>query len=74
MIGALFGVIVAFAPQAKDLDVFAKWRNYLAPKAEECAFEAVGWRGTFWSGVIEAQKARKPILLWAMNGHPLACT
>jgi hypothetical protein len=24
--------------------------------------------------VIEAQQRDKPILLWTMNGHPLACT
>ena len=24
--------------------------------------------------LIAAQKEDKPILLWAMNGHPLACT
>lgn len=54
--------------------VYEKWRDYLAPRAEETKFEAIGWRGTFWSAVIEAQQKQKPILLWAMNGHPLACT
>jgi hypothetical protein len=30
--------------------------------------------GMLWDGVIAAQKQDMPILLWAMNGHPLACT
>lgn len=54
--------------------VYEKWRDYLAPRADETKFEAIGWRGTFWSAVVESQQKRKPILLWAMNGHPLACT
>lgn len=54
--------------------VYEKWREYLAPSASETKFEAIGWRGTFWSAVVEAQQKQKPILLWAMNGHPLACT
>jgi hypothetical protein len=37
-------------------------------------FATVHWLPTFWDGVIAAQKQEKPILLWAMNGHPLACT
>ena len=55
-------------------DVHAKWRDHIAAKPEECTFESIGWRGTFYSAVAEASQKRKPILLWAMNGHPLACT
>jgi hypothetical protein len=42
-------------------DNFDQWREHLKPSAQELGFE-------------EAQYADKPILLWAMNGHPLACT
>jgi hypothetical protein len=54
--------------------VYEEWRDYLALKPAERSFEDVGWRGTFWSAVQEAERQRKPVLLWAMNGHPLACT
>jgi len=53
---------------------FAPWRDRIRPKAEELCFNTVEWLPTFWEGVIAAQKADKPILLWTMNGHPLACT
>ena len=53
---------------------FASWRDHIRPKVAERCFETVHWLPTFWDGVMTAQKEDKPILLWAMNGHPLACT
>lgn len=53
---------------------FQEWKRYLQPKPAECAFEGIAWRADFYSAVVEAQEKDKPILLWAMNGHPLGCT
>lgn len=53
---------------------FAKWREHIRPKAAELSFEACNWRPAFWDAVTEAQSTNKPVLLWAMNGHPMACT
>lgn len=53
---------------------YAKWRDYTLPKASEERWRNIPWFPTFNEGVAEAQKAEKPILLWVMNGHPLACT
>lgn len=52
----------------------AKFRDLIRPSAKELQFEETGWRPTFWEAVTEAQRTGKPILLWAMNGHPLGCT
>lgn len=49
-------------------------RDFILPNEEEEAWLKVKWRGTFWDGVIDAQKEDKPIMLFAMNGHPFACT
>lgn len=64
------------AQQAPDPNAenFAKWRDYIRPKQAELAFEVLNWKPTFWEAVVEAQQKNKPILLWAMNGHPMACT
>lgn len=51
-----------------------KVRDQVVPPAEELAWREIPWRATFWEAVVEAQKKEMPILLWAMNGHPLACT
>lgn len=53
---------------------FAELRAAVVPSAEELAWKQIPWRASLWTGVIDAQVAEKPILLWAMNGHPLGCT
>lgn len=53
---------------------FAEWRDRIRPKSDDLCYKTVDWLPTYWDGVMAAQKADKPILLWAMNGHPLACT
>ena len=46
----------------------------LTRQCADFTIATVNWLPTFWDGVIAAQKQDMPILLWAMNGHPLACT
>lgn len=49
-------------------------RDHVLPKADDLGYQAIAWRPSYWEAVVEAQKHDKPILLWTMNGHPLACT
>jgi hypothetical protein len=77
--GLFVTLVVALAadertPAELNDKTFASWRDRIRPKAAERCFETVHWLPTFWDGVMTAQKQDKPILLWAMNGHPLACT
>ena len=51
-----------------------RWLATLRPKAEEEAWREIGWRPTLWQAVRDAHREHKPVLLWAMNGHPLGCT
>ncbi len=55
-------------------DSFEGVRAQILPSAEELAWKRHAWRASLWDGVIEAQQRELPILLWAMNGHPLGCT
>lgn len=61
---------------AQDLtdDSFIEWRDFIVPAAEEMAWADVPWRATFWEAVREGARDERPILLWAMNGHPLGLT
>lgn len=45
----------------------------ILPEAAELEWEAIGWRPSLAAAIVEARAAEKPILLWAMNGHPLGC-
>ena len=80
MSGILFDTLVAVAlagggtPSELNDKTYTEWRDRIRPKAEERTYATIDWLPTFWEGVVAAQKADKPILLFAMNGHPLACT
>jgi len=76
---------MAFAPiilltlatsTSEDLDAttFEQWRDYVLPAAEDERWLEVGWRATYWDAVLEAHEVKRPLLVWAMNGHPLGCT
>ena len=56
---------------AKNYDTV---REHVLPSDEEEKWRKMEWRTTFWQGVMDAQKADKPVLLFAMNGHPFGCT
>ena len=53
---------------------FAHWHDFIRPKADELAWQAIPWRVNLLDALRDAQGVDKPILLWAMNGHPLSCT
>jgi hypothetical protein len=79
MLESLLGLLVlGAAPPAPPPELndrtYAQWRDHIRPSAAELSWQKVPWRATFWDAVLEAQRQEKPILLWAMNGHPLACT
>ncbi|MBI2930352.1 MAG: protein kinase [Planctomycetes bacterium] len=53
-------------------ETFKKWRDYVLPTPDELRWRDIPWRPSLWQGFVDAQKEEKPILLWAMDGHPLA--
>ncbi len=53
---------------------FQHWFDFIRPSADEAAWQAIPWRTNLLDALRDAQEADKPILLWAMNGHPLSCT
>jgi len=50
------------------------WRRFVRPTDKEIAYERIDWLEDFASGVRASEKQQKPLLFWAMNGHPLGCT
>jgi len=74
LLGTLVLAAAAGPPAELNDQTYAQWRDHIRPKVKETCFCTVPWRTTLWDAVIDAQQDDKPILLWAMNGHPLACT
>lgn len=51
-----------------------RWREHLRPSAAERTPDSIDWIAAFGAGIRKADADGKPLLFWAMNGHPLACT
>lgn len=73
MRAAILVALALVVPPQEPPD-FEAVRAHVLPDAEEVAFRSLGWSASLWDGVVAAQETEKPILLWAMNGHPLGCT
>jgi len=66
----------AVAPAGVPLasDTLDAWRAHILPGADELAYASIPWHVTFADGLEAARAEGRPLLLWAMNGHPLGCT
>ena len=53
---------------------FAAWRDHIRAAPKERDWAEMPWLMTFHDGLQAAAKAKKPLLLWTMNGHPFGCT
>jgi hypothetical protein len=56
-----------------DPEAFAQLHRAIKPRPEERRWTEIPWEIDLWEARRRAREARKPILLWAMNGHPLGC-
>ena len=52
-------------------ETYRVWREHVLPRSWELNYQKIGWRTSFWEAIVEANEKDKPILMWAMNGHPL---
>lgn len=51
-----------------------RWLAKLVPPERELRWLEVDWVPSFGDAVLRAREERRPLLFWAMNGHPLGCT
>jgi hypothetical protein len=69
---------IELPPVAADIGLneenYTIWRDHILPNPSEMAWEQIPWLTTFKDGILAADAADKPLLLWTMNGHPLGCT
>lgn len=53
---------------------YAAWRHYILPQDSELEWQKIPWLTSLSAGILEGDRQKKPVLLWAMNGHALQCT
>jgi len=75
LFAALFSAQARAQEKPKDGELneatYEIWRAHVLPRGWELNFQKIEWRTSFWEAVCEANEKDKPILMWAMNGHPL---
>jgi hypothetical protein len=64
----------AKAPVELNDQNYADWCKHILPDTGQLAWQQIPWATTFKDGIVAADVAGKPLLLWTMNGHPLGCT
>jgi hypothetical protein len=76
VIPALLAMMVAPAPAAGPISPaqFTRLHALIKPQAGEEKWAKVPWLTSLWEARKRAAAEGKPILLWEMDGHPLACT
>jgi hypothetical protein len=57
-------------PTAED---FAKFQTFLRPRPEEEKWLQIPWLTDLWEARTKAAAEGKPLLLWEMDGSPMAC-
>ncbi|MFP6866566.1 MAG: hypothetical protein VCA35_11535 [Roseibacillus sp.] len=57
------------APKLTDGNL-RKWGDFIRPSEEDLAWRGVRWHRHLDEAAEEARQLGRPILLWAMNGHP----
>ena len=76
MLSALLWAVLAAqdGPPVLDDKNLKTWVEFILPSAEDAAWEKLGWRTELHAAAAEARALQRPVLLWAMNGHPCGLT
>ena len=75
MFGAMTGVALA-APKLPEVegDEYRELVEEIKPAGDELKWLEIEWGTDLWAVRQRAAEVGKPIFLWEMDGHPLACT
>ncbi len=70
---SLSSVTIAESPAKLDEARFEDLLKELAPD-ESTPWRTIPWKTSLLAAQREAAADKKPIFIWAMDGHPLGCT
>jgi len=49
---------------------YGEWLTFIRPREDELGWREIRWHKSLSEAAKEARQLQRPILLWAMNGHP----
>ncbi|MGJ8725811.1 MAG: hypothetical protein ACSHYB_14725 [Roseibacillus sp.] len=72
LVGVLFGKESGEKWEVPEVDAenLSKWQEFIFPKGDELAWRQIRWHRELEFAAEEARELGRPVLLWAMNGHP----
>lgn len=73
MLVAMLTVALLGADPDLSAAEFERLHAALQPEAD-APWRSIPWRVSLLDARQEAAKQKKPIFIWAMDGHPLGCT
>lgn len=75
-LGLLIAIVCCSVPTAAQQGGVpdADFVERVVPAPDDLGWNAIPWRVSYAEGVLDADRLDRPVLLWAMNGHPLGCT
>ena len=72
MIPILSSVVLAFSITLTTAE-FETLHQQLQPSGDE-VWRSIPWKISMLDAQAAAAREKKPIFIWAMDGHPLGCT
>ena len=57
------------APKINEANL-EQWMKFIQPSDDELGWQNIRWHSDLSEAAVEAKDLNRPILLWAMNGHP----
>jgi hypothetical protein len=73
MLATILALVVLGADPGLSPAEFERLHAALQPEAD-APWRTIPWRVSLLEARHEAARQKKPIFIWAMDGHPLGCT
>jgi len=74
VLAAATNAVAQDGPPVLDEKSYKSWIDFIRATPDELKWEKLGWRPELGAAAQEAKALQRPILLWAMNGHPCGLT
>ena len=76
VVAILGAVLLSYGAWGQELteQSYARLKKSLQLSTLESTWREIPWRPDLGTAILEARQAKKPILLWVMNGHPCGMT
>ncbi len=73
LLASIIGIVLITAEEEISEAEFTRLHRTVTQSAEE-PWRSIPWNTSLLTAQQQAAKEKKPLFIWAMDGHPLGCT